>query len=68
MEGKGCIMDNLNLIAKTFEDSIGKEVYFIHKYDNVPNNQVYKIETDSQPFIFKIYARRICRILSKGFS
>ena len=37
-------MDNLNLIAKTFEDSIGKEVYFIHKYDNIPNNWFIKLK------------------------
>lgn len=51
-------MYNTDLIIKTFENSIGKPVRSIYRYDNVPNNQVYRIETDSRPFIFKIYAQR----------
>ncbi|NLY89495.1 MAG: hypothetical protein GX085_07760 [Firmicutes bacterium] len=51
-------MDTIDLITKTFENSMGKEVHSIHKFDNVPNNQVFKIETDSQSYIFKIYAKR----------
>ncbi|MDD4494801.1 MAG: aminoglycoside phosphotransferase family protein [Eubacteriales bacterium] len=47
-----------NIIKRTFETQIGKEVCSINKFDNVPNNQVYKIETESQNYIFKIYAKR----------
>lgn len=49
-------MDTIGLITKIFEKSIGKEVYSIQNYNNVLNNQVFKIETKSQPYIFKIYA------------
>ncbi|MFT3951754.1 MAG: aminoglycoside phosphotransferase family protein [Oscillospiraceae bacterium] len=51
-------MDNKGFIIKGFEEAIRKEVYSVHKYDDVPNNQVFKIETKSQPYIFKIYAKR----------
>jgi hypothetical protein len=55
---KEIIMDNIGLIKKTFEHSIGKEAYAIHKFDHVLNNQVFRIETELQPYIFKIYANR----------
>jgi hypothetical protein len=51
-------MDNITLITETFESFMGKEVCSIHKLNNVPNNQVYKIETEPQSYIFKIYAKR----------
>lgn len=51
-------MDNVDLIIQTFENLIGDRVCAIHKFDNVPNNQVFKIETALQSYIFKIYAKR----------
>jgi len=30
----------------------------IKKFENVENNTVYKIETDSKPYIFKIYSSK----------
>jgi hypothetical protein len=51
-------MDNTDLIIKTFENVMGIKVCSIHKYDNVLNNQVFKIEAESEPYIFKIYANR----------
>ncbi|MDR0948295.1 MAG: hypothetical protein LBM69_02100, partial [Lachnospiraceae bacterium] len=47
-----------SIIKKTFEAKISKEVCSMSKFDNVPNNQVYKIETETQNYIFKIYAKR----------
>ncbi len=49
-------MYNNTIIKETFECQIKKSVKSIHKFENVPNNQVYKIETESQPYIFKIYS------------
>ena len=51
-------MDNIDLIKKTFENQMGKTVYSVHEFDNVPNNSVYKIETKTRPYIFKIYSNR----------
>jgi len=51
-------MDNTELIIKTFEKSIGEAVCSVHKFDNVPNNQVFRVVTKSQDYIFKIYAKR----------
>jgi len=48
-------LDNINLIRKTFEAQIGQKVCLVQKYENVANNSVYRIETDSQPYIFKVY-------------
>ena len=49
-------MDNIDLIIKTFENQMNKKVYSVHKFENVPNNRVFKIETESLPYIFKIYS------------
>jgi thiamine kinase-like enzyme len=49
-------MYNIDIIKETFESQIYKIVKSIHKFENVPNNQVFKIETESQPYIFKIYS------------
>jgi len=42
-------------IIRVFENDIKKPARSIHQFENVENNIVYKIETDSQPYIFKIY-------------
>lgn len=51
-------MDNIDIIINTFESSIGRAVRSVRIFDNAPNNQVFKIDTDLQPYIFKIYAKR----------
>lgn len=51
--------DNINnLIKKTFESKTGERVHTIHQFDDVPNNSVYKVETGTGSYIFKIYAKR----------
>lgn len=49
-------MYNTDLIKETFESQMNKKVTSIYKFDNVPNNQVFKIDTELQPYIFKIYS------------
>ncbi len=51
-------MNDTGLIIKTFEQKMKQSVYSIKKFDNVPNNSVYKINTKSQPYIFKVYSKR----------
>ncbi len=51
-------MENTAAIKKTFKIQMNKEINLICKFENVPNNQVFKIETESQPYIFKIFAKR----------
>jgi thiamine kinase-like enzyme len=49
-------MFNIDIIKETFEIQMNKKVKSIHKFENIPNNQVYKIDTDFRPYIFKIYS------------
>lgn len=51
-------MYNIDLIKKTFQDQMHKEARSIHQFENVSNNYVFKIETDTEPYIFKVYAKR----------
>lgn len=51
-------MNNISIITRTFEDSIKETVCSIHEFENVPNSQVYKVETETKKYIFKIYAQR----------
>jgi thiamine kinase-like enzyme len=53
--GKMMKMDNIDLIIETFEKQINKKACSIHQFENITNNRVFKIETESQPYIFKIY-------------
>jgi len=46
----------IDIIKKTFESQMNKKVKSIYKYENVPNNQVFKIDTELQSYIFKIYS------------
>ncbi|MCL2079412.1 MAG: aminoglycoside phosphotransferase family protein [Oscillospiraceae bacterium] len=46
------------LIQKTFEEQVGSKIRAIHQFENVQNNSVYKIETDTKPYIFKVYTKR----------
>lgn len=48
-------MNNINLIKETFENQLNIEVRSVHQFENITNNYVYKIGTDTQPYIFKIY-------------
>ena len=48
-------MYDINTIKSVFEKDMNKNARAVHKFENVENNSVYKIETDSHPYIFKIY-------------
>lgn len=50
-------MYDINLITKVFERDMNKKVRFIHQFENVPNNTVYRIDTDSEAYIFKLYSK-----------
>jgi thiamine kinase-like enzyme len=45
-------------IKRKAEELFGTEVDCIEKYENVPNNSVYKIFVSGKPFIFKIYKQK----------
>jgi len=51
-------MDMTTAIKRTFEIQTGHKLHSICRFDNAANNQVFKIETEAQPYIFKIYANR----------
>ena len=51
-------MFNTNLIKATFETKIKQKALAVHKYESTWNNHVYKIETESRPYIFKIYTNK----------
>jgi Ser/Thr protein kinase RdoA (MazF antagonist) len=48
-------MDNIALIKETFETQMGKKISSLHKFEHAPNNSVFKVEADSQSYIFKVY-------------
>ncbi|MCL2187664.1 MAG: aminoglycoside phosphotransferase family protein [Defluviitaleaceae bacterium] len=48
-------MYDTHSIKKVFEKDMGKNVTAIQQFEGVENNAVYKIETPSQAYIFKIY-------------
>lgn len=45
-------------IKSTFEKQLGEKVISIHKFENVTNNTVYKVHTETKPYIFKVYRNR----------
>jgi Ser/Thr protein kinase RdoA (MazF antagonist) len=45
----------IDKIIKVFEKSIEQRVRSVHRYENVTNNSVYRIDTELQSYIFKIY-------------
>ncbi len=51
-------MDNIGLIKKTFEDQMHKKACSIYQFENIFNNYVFKVETETKPYIFKVYAKR----------
>lgn len=51
-------MNTMDLIGKTFINQIQKNINSIHQLVNVTNNNVFRIETESQSYIFKIYSNR----------
>lgn len=51
-------MNNISIIIEAFENRIGQVVCSINKFENVPNNQVYQINTKDKAYIFKIYDQR----------
>ena len=48
-------MYDINTIKRIFEENMSQKVCSMQKFENVENNTVYRIETKSQPYIFKIY-------------
>jgi len=48
-------MYEMATIRRVFEKQMKLEVCSIHQFESVENNKVYRIETESQPYIFKIY-------------
>jgi tRNA A-37 threonylcarbamoyl transferase component Bud32 len=48
-------MYDINTIKRVFESDMKKPARSVHRFENVENNIVYKIETESQSYIFKIY-------------
>jgi len=51
-------MHDIAWITRTFEDQMHMEASAIHRFENVPNNSVFRIEAKSRPYIFKVYAKR----------
>jgi len=49
-------MYDIDTIKHVFKENTNKNVCSIHQFENVENNSVYKIETESQSYIFKIYS------------
>jgi Ser/Thr protein kinase RdoA (MazF antagonist) len=47
--------NDTDIITKVFESNIKQRVCSVHKFENVTNNSVYKIETELWSYIFKIY-------------
>ena len=50
------MMIDTDIIRKTFEKYIDQKVHSIHRFENVQNNNVYKINTELKPYIFKIFS------------
>ncbi len=50
-------MYHADKIKITFEKDMEQSVHSIHQFENVTNNQVFKIETEYQSYIFKVYAK-----------
>jgi aminoglycoside phosphotransferase (APT) family kinase protein len=48
----------INHIRKKVEEILKAKVDYIEKYENVPNNSVYKVLVKTKPYIFKIYKQR----------
>jgi len=51
-------MHDIAWIKEIFEDQMHMEASAIHRFENVPNNSVFRIETGAGPYIFKVYAKR----------
>jgi len=49
-------MYDMDTIKSVFKKDVNKNVCSIHQFENVENNSVYKIETESQSYIFKVYS------------
>ena len=48
-------MYDIGTITSVFEKDMRQKARSVHQFENVENNSVYRIETDLQPYIFKIY-------------
>lgn len=47
---------DIDIITKVFERNMKQSVRSVHRYENVTNNSVYRIDTELQSYIFKIYS------------
>jgi len=48
-------MYDIDTIKTVFAKDMNQTIRSVHRFENVENNSVYKIETPSQPYIFKVY-------------
>ncbi|BCN29007.1 phosphotransferase [Anaeromicropila herbilytica] len=46
---------DIDIIIKVFERNMKQSVCSVHRYENVTNNTVYRIDTKLKSYIFKIY-------------
>lgn len=46
---------DIDIITKVFERNMKQSVRSVHRFENVTNNSVYRIDTELQSYIFKIY-------------
>ncbi len=53
-KGNGKMYD-IDIITKVFEKNIKQSVRSVHRFENVTNNSVYRIDTELHSYIFKIY-------------
>ena len=51
-------MNTTTAIQTAFETQMGIKALSVSEFGNVPNNRVFKVETVTKPFIFKLYAKR----------
>ena len=51
-------MSDIGIIEKTFEARMHTRVRAVRPFEGVANNDVLKIETETGPYIFKVYAKR----------
>jgi Ser/Thr protein kinase RdoA (MazF antagonist) len=49
-------MTDINTIKQTFETQMQKKAVSVRQIEDVPNNSVFKVETESQSYIFKVYS------------
>lgn len=46
---------NIDIITEVFESNMKQSIRMVHRFENVPNNSVYRVDTELRSYIFKIY-------------